>query len=77
MTQRRFLTRGTAVAAAALVPVLAASPAMAGPVTGTAVTSALLGPTTVACATPIFIGVACAVGWAAIGISWIPLPFLP
>ena len=39
MTQRRFLAKGKAVAAAALVSVsvLAASPAMAGPVTAAVV----------------------------------------
>ena len=81
MTQRRFLTRGKAVAAAALVsvPVLGATPAMAGPVTGLTVTSTIFGATTAACAASmgpqaVFTGVACAAGWIAMGVSWL-LPF--
>ena len=67
---------GAVVAALAL---MLAKPALAGVVTGTAVTSAIGSMTTAACIASIgpqavFTGLACATGWAAIGISWL-LPF--
>ena len=80
MTQRRFLTKGKAVAfALASAPVFAATPAMAGPVTGAAVSSLLTTPTTAACIASvgpqaILTGAACVAGWVAIGVSWL-LPF--
>ena len=65
MTQRRFLARGKAVAAAALVSasILGATPAMAGPVTCTDV------PTAAACVTSQMLSIFVGPSWH-FGFGW-------
>ena len=68
--------RSVVTASAMVATLLGSAPAMAGAKTGAAATERLLPVTTAACIASmgpqaVFTGVACATGWAAMGVAWL------